>query len=58
MSETYAPMTAGEVAALLGLPKRTIQRRAKAGQLPTIGKLPGIRGAYLFDRNTIVERAA
>jgi excisionase family DNA binding protein len=51
-------MTAGEVAALLGLPKRTIQRRAKAGQLPTIGKLPGIRGAYLFDRNTIVERAA
>jgi excisionase family DNA binding protein len=58
MSETYAPMTATEVADLLGLPRRTIQRQAKAGQLPTIGKLPGSRGAYLFDRDSIVERAA
>jgi hypothetical protein len=58
MSETYAPMTATEVAGLLGLPRRTIQRQAKTGQLPTIGKLPGTRGAYLFDRDVILERAA
>jgi excisionase family DNA binding protein len=58
MTENKQPMTATEVATVLGLPRRTIQRQAKAGDLPTIGKLPGSRGAYLFDRDAILERAA
>ena len=54
-------MTTTEVAQLLGKQTRTIQRQADAGLLPTIGKLPGRTGAYLFDREQIealTERAA
>ena len=61
MSKTAPPMTTTEVAALLGKQTRTVQRQADAGLLPTIGKLPGRTGAYLFDRDAIealTERAA
>ena len=55
-------MTTTEVAALLGKQPRTIQRQADAGLLPTIAKLPGKTGAWLFDRDAIAslstERAA
>lgn len=46
-------MTTTEVAALLGKQPRTIQRQADAGLLPTIAKLPGRTGAWLFDRSEI-----
>ena len=42
-------MTVQEVAALLGLDRRTIQRRAESGELPYRYKLPGVNGRYLFD---------
>lgn len=51
------PMTAAEAAALLGVSLRTIQRRAKTGQLPYYAQLPGQTGAYLFDR-TVIETLA
>lgn len=51
-----------EVARLLRLDARTVQRQAERGELPTVGKLPGRTGAYLFDRQVIealvLERAA
>ncbi|RZT59359.1 helix-turn-helix protein [Microcella alkaliphila] len=50
-------MTTTEVATLLGKQARTIQRQADAGILPTIGKLPGRTGAYLFDRALIEQLA-
>lgn len=46
-------MTTTEVATLLGKQPRTIQRQADAGLLPTIAKLPGKTGAWLFDRDAI-----
>jgi excisionase family DNA binding protein len=50
-------MTVPEVCALLGMDRRTVQRRAAAGELPYIRKLPGVNGRYLFDR-TVVEMFA
>lgn len=42
-----------EAAELTGLDLRTIHRRVERGELPTAGKLPGLRGAYLFNRTDI-----
>lgn len=42
-----------EVARLLRRSIRTVHRQAAAGQLATVGKLPGTRGAYLFDRSYV-----
>ena len=53
MSATIPPMTTSELAAHLGLDPRTIQRQADAGLLPTIAKLPGKTGAWLFDRKAV-----
>ncbi len=51
-------MTVNEVAALLGMDRRTVQRRAQAGELPYVRRLPfGQNGAYVFDR-TVVEMFA
>lgn len=36
---------------------RTVHRMAATGQLDTVGKLPGTRGAYLFDREYIARVA-
>lgn len=51
-----------EVAKLLNIDPRTVQRQAERGELPTVGKLPGRTGAFLFDRTVIealaTERAA
>lgn len=46
-------ITATEVAEILGVDPRTVQRQAAAGQLPSLAKLPGRTGAYLFSRAEI-----
>jgi len=46
-------ITAAELAADLDMSVRTINRRAQAGDLPYAYKMPGVRGAYLFDPGTV-----
>jgi hypothetical protein len=58
MSNSPQPLTTAQVAALLGKQPRTIQRHADAGLIPTIGKLPGRTGAYLFDSAVIEQHKA
>lgn len=43
-------LTAAEVGELAGCSGRTIMRRAEAGEIPVLRKLPGPNGDYLFDR--------
>lgn len=47
-----------EVAAMLHEDPRSIQRKAKAGVIPHAAKMPGAKGAYIFDMSTIqrIER--
>ncbi len=42
-----------EVAALLGVSTKTISRWAADGRLTPVFKAPGLRGALLFDRQTV-----
>lgn len=42
-------LTASDVAAKLGISVRTVHRRAASGELKVVKKLPGVRGALLFD---------
>ena len=51
-----APLTAAEAGEKLGVSGRTVIRRAEAGELAYIRKLPGPNGDYLFDPGE-VERA-
>lgn len=51
-------ITAREAAALLGCSVATVNRMAKDGRLPTVGKLPGLRGHNLFSRTVIQLIAA
>ena len=46
-----------DVAVILGKSVSQINRLAAAGELPTIGKTPGLRGVYLFDRDVIDDVA-
>lgn len=61
--EHDAPLTAAEVGAMLDPPVsgRTVTRRAETGELPSLRKLPGPNGDYLFDpavvRRYIAARA-
>jgi predicted DNA-binding transcriptional regulator AlpA len=48
-------LSAAETAELLGYSVATIKRRAKDGTLPVAMKLPGATGAYLFDRNEVLN---
>ena len=47
------PIGAKEVAKILGIDRRQILRMVKAGKLPTLTKLDGDTGAYLFNRSDI-----
>lgn len=55
------PMSSREVSRLLGISVPTVNRRARAGDLPVLVKAPGDRGAYLFDpaqvKALVAERA-
>ena len=46
-----------DVAVILGKSVSQINRLAGTGELPTIGKTPGLRGVYLFDRDVIADVA-
>lgn len=50
-------ITTAEAAHRLGLPVRTLTRWARVGRIEPAAKLPGLRGAYLFDAAE-VERVA
>lgn len=52
MSQT-TPMSTRDVAQALRTSVPTITRRARAGDLPVLYKVPGSRGAYLFDREAV-----
>lgn len=45
-------LTSTEVAKILDVDVRTVQRRAQDGLIPT-HKLPGVNGAYIFDADEI-----
>lgn len=46
-------ITTAEAARILGLSVRTVHRRASAGEIPHELKMPGARGAYVFDEDAI-----
>lgn len=46
-------LTAPELARETGYDVATICRWAKSGHLPSIRKLPGVRGAWLFDPGVV-----
>lgn len=47
-------LTTPQVARLLGVSVRTVQRLARIGQLPC-GKLAGETGAYVFDERDVLD---
>ena len=49
---------AATVAALLGIDKSNVTRRAKAGKLPVLAQLDGPHGAYVFNKPDILAIAA
>ena len=51
-------MTVGEVAARLGVSIRTVHRMAEDGRLRAATKLPGPKGAWLFERADVERFAA
>jgi len=48
-------LTADEASRMLGCSARTVHRKAEAGELPVVRRLPGPNGAYLFDRAAVEE---
>jgi hypothetical protein len=46
-------LTAAEAADRVGMRLRTFQRHVALGNIEHAHKLPGLRGAYLFDADTI-----
>lgn len=50
-------LTTRDVAAAHGVSTREIARRVESGALEPAVKLPGLRGAYLFDRSALPEPA-
>jgi len=46
-------ISAKEAAAILTEDPRSVQRKAKAGVIPFVAKLPGAKGAYIFDMEEI-----
>jgi len=50
-------ITTTDAATLLGLDRRTVSARVRHGTLAPVMKLPGERGAYLFDRDEIKRLA-
>ena len=49
----FGLMTTREVAAAFGVTTREVARRVERGVLEPAVKLPGIRGAFLFDSASI-----
>lgn len=53
MSKIYT----ADVAKILGVSVRTVHRMAESGDLPFEVKVPGPRGAYVFDEDAIKAHA-
>lgn len=53
MNATARLLSSGQVAKMLGLHVRKVQRMAESGELPYIDKLPGLNGRYVFDASVI-----
>lgn len=51
-------ITTAEAAKILGVSVRTVHRKADAGEIPHEMKLPGPRGAYIFDEDVVRNVAA
>jgi hypothetical protein len=51
-------ISAKEAADILHEDPRNIQRKATDGKLPFVTKLPGLRGAYVFDKEVIESIAS
>lgn len=55
-------LSTAETAARLGITARQVQRLVEGGRLSAAVKLPGLRGAYVFDADAVetlkAERAA
>lgn len=50
-------ISTNEVAELIGKDPRTVQRMAANGDLPAT-KMPGKRGAFIFDRTSVLNALA
>ena len=57
MDNPEALLSVTQAARLSGISRSTLQRAVDAGQLPTVGKLPGRRGAYLLDPGAVEQYA-
>lgn len=53
--QTVQLIGVAEASKLTGLDRRTLHRRVERGELHPVSKLPGLRGAYIFDRSEIEE---
>ncbi|MPZ73994.1 MAG: helix-turn-helix domain-containing protein [Nitriliruptorales bacterium] len=53
MDQTQRLLTTVQVADLLGLNLRKVQRMAESGELPVAQKMPGPFGRYVFDAPVI-----
>ena len=51
-------LTTAELAARLGVSPSAISRRVAAGTLKPVRKMPGKRGAFLFDASQIEQAVA
>lgn len=49
-------LVTSEAAEILGVDRATVVRWAEKGKLPTLRKLPGRNGDYLFSRDEVVRR--
>lgn len=47
------PINSAEAARLLGVSATTLRRLVETGELPYIRKMPGLRGAYLFEPGVV-----
>lgn len=57
VAESVTPIFSRDVADILEKSVSQVNRLAASGELPIIGKTPGLRGAYIFDRDVIVDVA-
>lgn len=57
MPKQIEVLTVADAARRLAITTRTVNRRAKAGDLPYVAKRPGRTGAYLFAEDTIAWAA-
>lgn len=58
MTQSSNLLTSAQVAEILGKSVRTVNRLAKAGELPVAMKVAPNTGAYLFDREDVEKLAA